>query len=115
MFNENMLNKYSLEEQKIGIFTDGKPIYKKCFQGTKNNAENVIVTSLVDLKIDTIVKMEIISNDRDGRWFHEFNWQAEDKMDLYSSGGSIFIRTGSAYPVLPMKWWVTLEYTKTTD
>lgn len=112
--SENQI--YSTDEQVIGTWVDGKPLYRKCFSYTHPGTGGQVIADLAPYNIDSIC-------------------------DLY--GGCLFIQDGSQfYSAIPVAWsrdyWVApyipkptkrlelnsnvacegtliVEYTKTTD
>lgn len=107
---------YSTNEERIGTWIDGKPIYRKVVaQGKSGSTISIDVSSL---NIETFIK---------GGGIHTFNTSGRYTFP-YANGGttisveygsttkkfSIYsIASGSAYAIYNVIAWI--EYTKTTD
>ena len=117
---------YSTTEQLTGgKWIDGKPIYRKMYTGRITSfGANTTVASQVKttLKIDTVTKLDLIANSDAntgqvvGTVGSAYYWGSNDKIRVYIDGFDfLMIQNGSGYPYLPLTYYVTLEYTKTTD
>ena len=113
----NNLSTYSTNEQVIGIWIDGKPIYRKVYQGTTSSTDggNATISSGIT-NLDTIIRMEgYIKNDALW-WSINADFQSPN---YYSSchytynDNLINIKVGARLVSSPV--FVILEYTKTTD
>lgn len=110
-----VLNKkvYSNDEQKIGIWTDGKPVYRTTFYQRLN--QNTTVKNISDLKVKEIVGYQALmkgdngtmfpavyfaSNEDNARWFTNSNMTEITFHSTYSGDRGVIF---------------TFEYTKTTD
>lgn len=107
MFNENMLNEYSLEEKVVGKWIDGKPLYRKVINmGNLKNAEgksvvhglsNAVIRTFNGAATNGVVTISISG------------WNDE----IYINNAFIVWNTKtdrSAYTA-----YIILEYTKITD
>lgn len=113
--NEGLLDKYSTEEQKIGTWIDGKPIYRKVIVKTiTRSGNNVFSLSSVGLEnIDKYVTLKSISN---GNPINEdyYTTNADLLRTLINYDG-LHIQLGTNYPSVPCLVYTIVEYTKTTD
>ena len=108
----NTSNKYSTEEQVIGTWIDGKPIYRKVFDYSSDPWTSGI-KDISDLNVEQIVSSYFIGCD--GANGTGYQWAqgiiSDARRCLYfSEDYSQMIRIGSSYFT-----YVILEYTKTTD
>ena len=98
--------KYSLEEEVIGIWTDGKPLYQKTFYFTtpvqvQANRYETLVTSS-GLSIETIVSGEALPS----------------KEATFTPISLTYTQSGDIQGYFPTAWsisYLTIRYTKTTD
>lgn len=107
---------YSTTEQVIGTWIDGKPIYRKVLTGT--SAAGTTNVNVLALSIDFMVNAHItIHNSGNSSWVFDSYVQTSgsDSFNLYMSADRsvIYLRSGSSYAF--GQYWLTLEYTKTTD
>ena len=115
------VNNYSLEEQKIGTWVDGKPLYQKTIDFTTPETADSI-ESLLDCPSDydyiTITEGCIItdasiifvnSNINEGNYFNAFVRSAGNGV----SPNTIAINVGSN--VTNCQAYITIRYTKTID
>lgn len=109
---QNILNdkfNYTQEEQRIGTWIDGKPIYRKVF-----------VVSVTDhyITVGTITNLDIITScnsylHRNGNDYHNINnWGKNDQDYGITYRHNNDIEFDSSYTGT---LYITLEYTKTTD
>lgn len=112
-FNElDERSNYSTEEQVVGTWIDGKPIYKKVYSinvsGTSYNRD------ISSLNIDNLIKINGISqgNPRTMNYYSS----STDNLRVFITGDNkLYISSGETYPTKPFTTIVILEYTKTTD
>ena len=110
-YSKSEINKhnYSTTEQVIDTWIDGKPIYRKVFEGTsatqtnvtiQNHAENIdtIVHAYGQLENSTGMKLTVLSDNQSNVW-------ANNTFTIYINNASI-----DTY-----KYKLIYEYTKTTD
>lgn len=113
---------YSTSETVVGVWTDGKPIYRKILTGTTSSSagSDSSIFALSSLNIDTIVKMDGFVG-----YSSSSSWSSGSMMPLnydydsthycttyyYSSNNSIYAKCGQASCTIT----IILEYTKTTD
>lgn len=112
--------KYSTEEQVIGQWIDGKPIYQKTYLVTIPTRGNQTAI-VVDATFDRIVNSEISANKVSGndRWRFgssaSYNVKAND-IGVYVDGNTVYIGNNSSTDSYGGgDAYVTLQYTKTTD
>lgn len=109
---------YSTEEQEVGVWTDGKPLYQKTITGvfasgstslTLNMSSNMgIVINISGFLIpsDTPTNKVSLETKNDLVWIHDFN----------TGSGNVTIRRGnSGYFGDTPSVYITAQYTKTTD
>lgn len=105
---------YSTSEQVIGTWIDGKPIYQCTWSGTKTtNAEEVVISGLVTL--DTLVDSKVIFKGNTGAQIAQYFRDASDFGRCWFDNNGIHMDLGNSYPIRPVTWYITLQYTKTTD
>lgn len=105
---------YSEDEQVIGVWTDGKPIYRKAYLLNKsltNSSENNVL-AISDLNIDHLHKLDarVYSNTNIKFMLVQANWNIQ----IVENGSQLRITV----PASSLKWTVesvVIEYTKTTD
>ena len=110
----NAIN-YSTEEQVIGTWIDGKPLYQKTILTTSPGALNTTVTVLTATTIDhcQVIQFKLLRNNNGGIWifstmsaFHEFDFNPNSKaFTWWNSNGELAGR----------QMIFTYQYTKTTD
>ena len=109
--------KYSTDEQIIGTWIDGKPIYRKVFEISSIATGNADLVNIADLKIENLVNMWGTMKNSAG---HMYPMPLTDSSSNYSV---IFIRASEAIRgrasdgsgATITKVTIILEYTKTTD
>lgn len=108
---EDTKQKYSTEEQVIGTWIDGKPIYRKVlnignysFVSGENTFEHNITNfeTLIDMKI----RNAWVGNNRQYLWW-------EDYRSITMDTSKIYISTANASSFKNM--FIIIEYTKSTD
>ena len=127
----NNLQNYSTEEQIIGSWIDGKPIYQKTIEcGALSNSSNN-VNKFIDTGIngiDTVIDIKSIgyffAQSGDNGYMNTLFWKADSSSEyIYTYVGD---NTNNGYPnkiAIQYKgniaWlsnmYVTIQYTKTTD
>lgn len=114
---------YSTEEQVIGKWVDGKPLYRKCFVDLvlPSTADKTNVANVTDLNIDTVVNLYgSIYNKGKFRTpvnLNTGNWYTVVYVDTMtaSSYGPTYIQASASGAIVGRTFILTLEYTKTTD
>lgn len=107
---------YSTEEQKIGTWIDGKPLYRKAFDIKTISASNTDLVNVSNLNIETLIKLNgVIITDGGGKF----------PVPLYDSSSNYSVLFINEYNYIRgramvgngtfSKLIVTVEYTKTTD
>ena len=108
--------KYSNNEQIIGTWTDGKPLYRKTLNITTNS--DSFYYSCDDLDIDEVVNLYGYVKENNGTYNIPIN--CYERTDFYNrvyfqnTTSSIYIGTTGYYPDY-VSWVITIEYTKSTD
>ena len=101
------------KEKVIGIWYDGKPIYRKVIE-TNVNASGSVNTGISDM--DWLVRASGIALMSDGDIFLPLNFYNSggwDSFHITGHGTTIQYQRGTSYEV--QKTYFILEYTKTTD
>ena len=109
-------DKYSSNEQLIGTWTDGKPLYKKSvfFGNLPNNAAKSVAHGITGLRYCEDIKA--VATTADYATQLKLPWVSADRTNAVSLavvGNNITITTSSDRS--GMTAWVTLEYTKNAD
>ena len=121
-YTENETNKnenYSLEEQVIGKWIDGKNIYRKTIKIDVNNNTNYTfdAKSILSTNIGSIINTYGYSVADGGTTYASFPCYYTEKAHLSSfmdiPTGKIHIYSGEQYKTATH--YLTFEYTKTTD
>lgn len=112
----NKINEYSTEEQVIGTWIDGKPLYRKVYDNITINSSETVIAKLSGIKIQMI-----------SGWLVRANDGFVQPIGSYSSSESIYtsrvfcdnavikVQANSNYNTGEFKARVVIEYTKTTD
>ena len=105
-------NLYSTEEKIIGIWKDGKPIYRKVIEFTTEivSGDNVIYISTPNL--DKLVR-SVFSQKGQNYLFPHFTTAGKFTFLQYVTYNYINIRSNDTWS--NNTWELILEYTKTTD
>jgi len=122
-FSEDFV-KYSLDEQIVGEWIDGKPVYRKTFELKSGNSVQTLhnLQDVSDLNIKNVIKFDSIINfNISGNSFHPMPFHnstgatTEVHISAWINNNVIVERHtheqyNSGLPII-----VILEYTKTTD
>lgn len=109
---------YSESERKIGVWTDGKPIYQKTFQITTPANTNVIeqVQDVSSLNIDTVVNVFGHYKDAAINWGLNIYFNTGRSSNVFINGAKTYISMlVNDNVALNKTAYVTALYTKTTD
>ena len=111
-----MMN-YSKEEQVVGTWIDGKPLYQKTMETTNlpssgNGALTDFAQILANLNIDTIFKVSSYAIRADA-CFSEYFVSATDCFSLAVMPTIVWFKHASSASMT--KVVLTVQYTKTTD
>ena len=107
---------YSLDEQVVGTWIDGKPLYQKtidCGKGLNNNLKTIAHGIL---NIDTIIRTDGLDIHEDSnRTGGSLPWvdRTSFLVGLWADSTNIYIR--STYDASSTQYYCTIQYTKTTD
>ncbi len=111
---------YSNVEQKIGIWIDGKPIYRKVIYISSLPNNETAITPHGIANIDEIVNIYGIMRTPSNHTTTSFNMAGTSA--VYGSGNVLCIRADRTNVIIgtTANWstnisYITLEYTKTTD
>lgn len=110
---------YSLEEQVIGTWIDGKPLYRKVYQvttpnGSGNNLDSIVIPA--DTSIDIVFIKGYINSSTDARVFLNVVEGSNFACAYVASDKSVhmqIIGTWDGYKNRPAI--LSIDYTKTTD
>lgn len=106
---------YSTEEQQVGTWINGKPMYRKVLIGT--STAGVTSIDISSLNIAFPVSANIIIHNTNGNWVFGNYIQASgsDSFNMYmhENFSTLYLRSGSSYAF--GSYWIILEYTKTID
>ena len=112
--NKNDPFEYSSSETKVGLWTNGKPIYRKVINDNTSSGDNSI--SVSGLNIDEIIKIEGTTTQSNNNiipliYYHS----STDFSNIYYRQGTneLIVRCGSSYGYGNTK--IIIEYTKATD
>lgn len=112
-------NEYSTEEQRIGIWIDGKPLYRKSIMKTINSSVSADLGSISD--IDYINVVDGCTKFTSGSNSYYVPTSTYETSNNYSK---LFIQKNNSTNIATIKWtgnsttgtiYATVEYTKTTD
>ena len=115
--NEVVLNDYSTEEQRVGTWINGKPLYRKVIileNGT--NTTNTVTYALSNYNIKDVEEIFVVhpSYYSAGTYTYPFSYYDGNKFMIQVSPTDFKI-TVSYSNIAKNKMLITLEYTKTTD
>lgn len=108
---------YSTDERVVGTWIDGKKIYQKTYTGTSSQLETLIENRL---DIEHIIDCIIILNAYDG--YHASNrcWNPKGTPTVtidwdFSPSKNLHLLLGEYYQGHTNTYYMTIQYTKTTD
>ena len=108
---------YSTDEQVVGTWINGKPLYQKTLTGTTLSASGDVPTGLTNIEDIFIVSGYIPDGINNGYTVsYGYFGSVEDYLfvDLRQDASSLYFSLrGSRFQRRP--FWVTVQYTKTTD
>ena len=110
---------YSTEEQVVGRWIDGKPIYQKTITGTANlpampSYSSIGTTSaLISSDIDNIIDV-LITGKGTGTGYQGYQSPAS-YVAYVNIGGNINVGQGISSGTTEIAYRITVKYTKTTD
>lgn len=103
---------YSNDEIKVGTWIDGKPIYRRILEGSATNTYNRYINTEFDY--DFIVDMKVrfmLENDTNIFFDNYARAGVEQQILIGGNNTAVVFRGTRNYS----HYWITLEYTKTTD
>lgn len=113
---QNILNdkfNYTQEEQRIGTWIDGKPIYRKVIQGSATNNYNLNISSVItNYNEMTDMKIRFSYTGSTNIYFESFNRSGVEQQIFIGGNNTQIIFRGTNNFI---SYTITLEYTKTTD
>lgn len=107
-------NNYSTEEQVVGTWIDGKPIYQKTlyFSDITVSSTQINIGDLSNLNIDFGMIVNYVGNENEG-YFESFgHYACWLRIPAYNIG---LRKTLNDSPTTFSDLYITLQYTKTTD
>lgn len=108
----NKMQKYTEEEQVIGSWKDGKPIYRKVLEGTTNASTSATLGSIPNL--DTLIDVRGVTGGtyKGGMTWINLGVSPQQYRQVYVTGTTVGMvkQDSDATP-----YRIILEYTKTTD
>ena len=108
--DEKTLDVYSTNETKIGIWTTGKPLYRKVYK-VENSAASYSLTPPAN--VDIYTKLRVMQLDGDGAFIPDYYLSSTDYLRIFKTGAGIQIRTSKADN--SFTHWIVVEYTKKTN
>lgn len=112
-------NAYSTEEQVVGTWVDGKPIYKKMIEfhfEPESEGTNSYSLDVSHLNIDSFVDLETIVKKGSNMNFSNNFYMADTNFTfIFYRDNSLQFRIGVDAFKETSSGYVILEYTKTTD
>ena len=115
---------YSTDEQVVGTWIDGKPLYQKTIIGTTPDGTETTKYVPIGTQIASGFSMSSIVHDGDGHWFTAFNRNVQDASQIFRI--NVFSNSAVENPnclrvdCSVTNWqnktfYATIQYTKTTD
>lgn len=106
---------YSSDEQQVGIWTDGKPLYQKSYQLTVTENGNYELDPNLEFLVNAFGVCKQPSNNEVTINYVNGSTPAVDAACFYyrKSDNTLNYRIGSSYG--SGTWYITIQYTKTTD
>jgi hypothetical protein len=110
---------YAEEEREIGVWTDGKPVYEKTLYSAGGVQGNFNITHNIS-NIDRVISYSGTVKDTDPQWAAIWTIPriASDGNNLginYTNDTVINIINPNAFGTRLVDWYITIQYTKTTD
>ncbi len=110
---------YSEEEREIGVWADGKPVYEKTLYSAGGVQGNFNITHNIS-NIDRVISYSGTVKDTDPQWAAIWTIPriASDGNNLginYTNDTVINIINPNAFGTRLVDWYITIQYTKTTD
>ena len=124
---DDHLMKYSTNEQIVGTWIDGKPIYQKTITGTTNSSSDPLYLATGIISIDKVINIEAaVCQAGDTYVFNNFWTNAVSSNTVL---GFKVAATKNSHPTIPNNliitashsnyqgcpFYITIQYTKTTD
>lgn len=111
---------YSTEEQRIGTWIDGKPLYRRVVNITSPEATTINKTYPLEIAVDRMVRLQAVLQSQvsvsTSKYPLPFFYENNVYLSVWYSGGSLYAKAGSgAVEYLNQPVTVLMEYTKTTD
>lgn len=103
--------KYSTEEQVVGEWIDGKPLYQKTWSVVKTVSSGASTTLFTLSGVDTSIMVSSFMIENNNKFMLPDS-NCRIKID---SSGNVIANTSSGSSFSNATWYITLQYTKTTD
>ena len=116
--NYMQLNQYSEEEQVIGKWIDGKPIYRVCMCGTTPSATGVQEFHSAPWRnFESLVRLDgyVSGSNADGNIRHSIQRNDLYQVFPYTTGNLVWYVHPTATNYTSRPYFAVVEYTKTTD
>lgn len=112
------LNNYSSEEQKVGTWIDGKPLYQKTIETVSpSQGATSSIYDISDISYDTIFIKDGFLKNSDGRTpltlGEEIKIWINDERSTIPNVIRMSVSNNASYGSKPV--YITIQYTKTTD
>lgn len=109
---------YSTNEQVVGTWVDGKPLYQKTINITTPSVANtnVSVADITSLNIETVVSLDGNYKDTNINWSLNIFFSSVRSSNCFVNGGKTAIMMlVNDNAAISKNAYVTIKYTKTTD
>ena len=107
---------YSLEERMVGVWHDGKPLYQKVVTGTTPSNSSWYTTAALDNTCHIVFgQMYVKPTTNEIRPIPYGMGNVRCVYNINDTNGSVGINVGSDNAFYNIPYYVTLQYTKTTD
>lgn len=111
------LNNYSLEEQRIGTWINGKPLYQRTIEFSVPSTGNCVV--LTDNSIDLVTNIKGMLQNSSDAWIPDNFAQEAVHFNVwyrnYSKECVVNVTGDSSSQYFNTQGYLTIQYTKTTD
>lgn len=108
---------YSTDEQVIGTWIDGKPLYSRRYSKTiSSGTQNDLLTINRNDYGVIWVNMAFSDSSNSKSIISNYYYQSNDFQRVHiEQGNRVIFQRGSSYPVLPLTVYYELRYTKASD
>lgn len=106
---------YSTNEQVIGTWIDGKPLYRKVYETSELTANEVVIDTFTNLEVKMIYGWFFKDDGTCQPYGLFYNTESTNTSRAFSAGGAIKVQQNTNFQNKGYKARVIAEYTKTTD